>query len=265
MKAKATLATIFVLTILVIMAWQANTAKCQVVTDGLISYWSFDDDTIEGDVVEDIWGENDGTIMGDPQTVKGKIAQALEFDGSGDYILVPADPSLSSFTDQLTLEAWVNTSSSAARQAVINNRTDPPWYLLNIDPGYLMLSIHDGSSALDVKPPEPSVFDGEWHHLVATMDNSSDNGGKIYFDGDLMSDQSVNAPSSAIGPFEVPRELGIGGKPDGSNLFNGIIDDVRIYNRVLSEEEIRHNMDAKGLAVTNSDSALAVTWGKIKK
>ncbi len=51
---------------------------------------------------------------------------------------------------------------------------------------------------------------------------------------------------------------------NGQNLFRGIIDEVRVYNRALSEEEINQNMKAEGLAVEGPTDKLAVTWGEMK-
>ena len=64
MKSKVTFTTSFFLTVLLMLTWQTNTVKAQIVTDGLVSYWSFDEDTIEGKTVKDSWGENHGTIQG---------------------------------------------------------------------------------------------------------------------------------------------------------------------------------------------------------
>ena len=62
----------------------------QVIEKGLISYWTFDKTDIQGDVAKDIWGENDGKIVG-AKSNQGSINEALKFDGDGDgdYVDVP--------------------------------------------------------------------------------------------------------------------------------------------------------------------------------
>ena len=72
MRAKLTLAIVLIATVLLAMTWPIDTAECGgVVEDELISYWSFDD--IKGDTVNDAWGKNHGTFVGDPEVVaKGK-------------------------------------------------------------------------------------------------------------------------------------------------------------------------------------------------
>ena len=72
MKTKVTLTMVFILTILIVLAWQTNTATAQsrgFVTKGLVSYWSFDN--ITGKTVKDDFGKNDGTITGSPEIVEG--------------------------------------------------------------------------------------------------------------------------------------------------------------------------------------------------
>ena len=89
MKSKVTFTTIFILTVLLTLVWQTNTVKSEIVTDGLVSYWSFDEDTIEGKTVKDSWGENHGTIQGSGlKTVKGKVHEAMEFPGTGDHLVI---------------------------------------------------------------------------------------------------------------------------------------------------------------------------------
>ena len=69
---------------IVIGIFPLNTAPASVVTDGLVSYWTFDKAYIVNDTVKDVWGDNNGTIIGNPKVVPGKIGEALEFDGADD-------------------------------------------------------------------------------------------------------------------------------------------------------------------------------------
>ena len=63
----------WVLVFIVTIFMYANVTKAQMVTDGLVGYWPLDEDTITGGTVEDVWGENDGTLQGDPKIVAGRI------------------------------------------------------------------------------------------------------------------------------------------------------------------------------------------------
>ena len=63
------------ITVLVLTS-MASMAEAQLVTEGLVSYWSFDEASIEGDVVKDLWGDNHGNMVNGPELVKGKYGQA---------------------------------------------------------------------------------------------------------------------------------------------------------------------------------------------
>ena len=63
-----------------------NAAVASVVTDGLVSYWTFDKGYVVNKTLKDVWGDNDGKIVGNPKIVPGRVGEALEFDGSGDFV-----------------------------------------------------------------------------------------------------------------------------------------------------------------------------------
>ena len=90
----------------------ANMAKSQVVTKGLVSYWTFDRTDINGDTVKDVFGENDGTMKGNPKVVEGKVSQALEFDGD-DYVDFGVPESLN-MDPPLTVSMYINNKDETA-------------------------------------------------------------------------------------------------------------------------------------------------------
>lgn len=106
MKTKAVFVTIFILIILV-MTWQANIAKSQVITDGLVSYWTLNKADIDGETAMDVFGENDGTLIGSPKIVQGKFGEGVEFDGSDDYCELPQI-----LLGDFTIEAWFSALST---------------------------------------------------------------------------------------------------------------------------------------------------------
>ena len=85
-------------------------ADGNVVTDGLVSYWTFDKQDISNNTVKDVWGENSGTIVGNPTVVSGQVGDALEFDGSDDYVNLTNLGDFGSQIGSSTFEAWVKTS-----------------------------------------------------------------------------------------------------------------------------------------------------------
>ena len=77
----------------------------EMVTEGLVGFWSFDQETIKGKIVKDIWSKNDGTIKGAPKNVKGKFGQSLSFDGRKDLVKIPHHASLD-LKKEVTIEFW---------------------------------------------------------------------------------------------------------------------------------------------------------------
>jgi hypothetical protein len=72
----------------------ANVLEAQVIEDGLVLYWSFDEADVKGDTVTDVVGDNDGTLNGGPKVSEGKYGDGLVFDGSKDNpytILAPSN------------------------------------------------------------------------------------------------------------------------------------------------------------------------------
>ena len=97
--------------------------------------------------------------------------------------------------------------------------------------------------------------------MVATYDEKDI---KIYADGELLDSNGVSKP---LIEDDASLWIGYDGDFNGASndrYFPGIIDELRIYNKVLSKNEIRQNLNAKGLAVQNSSEKLAITWGEIK-
>ena len=97
----------------------------------------------------------------------------------------------------------------------------------------------------------------EWSLITETYDGDAI---RIYLNGELDKEQALTLDTQLA-------EGKIGAKvTQQTEWFNGMIDEVSIYNKALSEAEIKRNFDAIGLelAVTNSAGKLALTWGKIK-
>lgn len=243
------------------------------VTENLIGYWSMDIDAIEGNIVKDISGrENHGTIIGDPQVVKGKIGEALTFNGVDDYITLPD----MGIHPQVTVEIWASLDDRSGRFGLVSNPTvvgEIPeaiiYFSISHDGIFLSLLHNTVSSGL----ASHSMFVGEavkthkWHHLVYTSNPRSTIGDlEYYFDGccdrqwleKFEDNNRVDAPLISLSHLKI-------GSSHNSGYFAGRLDEVRIYNRALTFDEIRQNFEyqSNAIAVDTKDK-LAVTWGALK-
>ncbi len=198
----------------------------------LVGWWRFDEGS--GTVANDSSGNgNDGTFNGDPQWAAGMLGGALEFNGTDDYVEVPDNESLHLW-ERFTLAAWiyqVESSSSRIIDKIGAGTANGPH--LDTHPGTTLRSC----SGTCVSTAADYTLE-EWHHVAVTFDEGDV---KLYIDGSIEGEGS--APSPLAGNS---LSLRIGADSDGQSLFHGLIDDVRVYNRALTEAEILAAMEGAG-------------------
>jgi hypothetical protein len=224
----------------------------------IVAYWSFDEGS--GDAAEDGSGNgNDGTIFG-AEWVDGKFGKALEFDAN--YVLVPNDESYNFTQDQdFSIILWINYEAQGDWQGVLQKFNGGYPFKVEVNPSNsLYCAIWDQTNNPGAHVGNVS---GDWHHVAFVRDRSEK---KIYsyLDGQLKEtkDDTIN------GTTENAADLYIGArKPGNTILFYGILDEIAIYNRVLTEAEIlsavQGNVPDVSLAVSPK-SSLVGTWGSIK-
>ena len=201
---------------------------------GLVLAYAFDEGS--GTVLHDRSGHgNDGKIEG-AQWVKAGAAHALQFDGQGARVVCPPSPSLNVF-NQGTVEVWFK---AAARQGgLISRHTGGSWqdqrmvvtFYTYHGPGSLLWCLADGAGfGFSGFGPPPALE--AWSHVAVTFDGEEV---KSYQDGFLTvrTEQNYLLPEMAGVPLVIGECEGLGVK-----FFKGLIGQVRIYDRVLSESEI---------------------------
>lgn len=177
-------------------------------------------------------------------TVNQSLAgAALHFDGSNDYVKLPAGlgAALSSANNTaITLEYWFKGSSvqSAIRLQEVNN---PGNFIVAGWGGKHIISTDGGINGIDVGS---NVTDGNWHHVAMTWQRNTINGFRSYLDGVLVEERNaadVNLPL-------VENGLAIGARYDfwyTEEHTNGTIDEVRMWNRALTQCEVQNNMSCE--------------------
>ena len=175
---------------------------------------------------------HDGTIQG-ASWVSGHDGGALSFDGSAASVDLG---SLGTFYQSgFTLEAWVKKSTGKKDVAVLGSWTGSGGPMLWVDhlAGDYQLTMNSGMSNYLDSGQAPAA--GQWQHLAATYDGST---ARFYVDGTQVASRSVGYP---IGSSNAWR-IGAYGSPAGG-FFDGLVDDVRIYNRSLSAAEVQTDMN----------------------
>ncbi len=196
---------------------------------GLIGVWLFNDRLGVVGKAYDLSGNgNHGTLINDTHSAPGRFGNALDFDGSGDYINVGEPPSLDQNFAQLTLVAWARKTSGATNRALVGKETI--WYLaLTTDTNLRLRHSNLGDGRTDVTIPDSG---GEWHQFAATCDGTQT---AMYYDGVFMGGEAV---SGSLGVNASPVGLGayVG---TGTWSWNGQIDHILIYDRALTDGEIQ--------------------------
>ena len=240
----------------------------QSIDDGsLVLYLAFDEGT--GDTTQDQSGNgNDGTINGAEWTDGGRIGKALSFSfDDGDFVSVADSDSLD--VTSITIEAWINSAEDlvpgSMTDAGIVHKWNPGGYLLYMENMWGTSSAYLPHGNVYLRSGEHTEWKADvWYHLAVTYDENTGIG-KSYVNGvlksDVTEDGATREPMAVEGPLAVnDRELLVG---KYNNSFSGIIDEVAIYNRVLTEEEIKLDMMGVTTAVSPA-GRLATRWAKIK-
>jgi hypothetical protein len=222
---------------------------------GLVGYWPFDEGS--GTVAGDMSGnQNNGTLSGStlPAWAPGKYGKALSFDGSTSYI-----PISRTVADDFTLSAWIKTTQNAAG-------CGGQWYcgqgIIDGEVGGVVsdfgMSVYNGKLAFGVGASDITVFSnanvntGQWVLVTATRVKST-GAMKIYVNGVL-----DNTGTGGLQSLNAPTTLYIGADANinpSASFLNGLIDDVRIYNRALSDTEVLGLYRQNAAAQINTSSA----------
>jgi hypothetical protein len=201
-------------------------------TPGLVAAYGFNESSGTG-VVDVSGNNNNGTFgSGVTRTTAGKFGGALVFNGSSGLVTIPNSASLQ-LTTGMTLEAWVNPSvvNSAWRDVIYKGNDN--YYL-------------EGTSSNGGRPGAGGTFGttygtgslaaNTWTHLAVTYDRVTL---RLYVNGVQVSSL---AATGSIATSTTP--LQIGGDSIYGQFFQGMIDEVRVYNRALSQAEIQTDMNA---------------------
>ncbi|MBT4165650.1 LamG domain-containing protein, partial [archaeon] len=221
----------------------------------LVSWWRMDDVNGSGDGVVDYMGVNNGSAVdGASQVDNGKFGKGFEFDGDGDYVEVPYNQLINTSVDEITVSAWVKRDESLCsyttswRGIVARGITDGYglyWKSENncSNLEFVFDVVNDLNDRTTSNSFNAGAIDGEWHHLVGIYDGTY---AKIYFDGDKKDEQFLGG---SIEDVSNPLWIGYG---ESDRYFPGSIDEVMIFNRSLSAEEILSLYNATRLEFNTS-------------
>ncbi len=260
-----------------------NLTKPKIVTSGtgslsqgLVGYWNFDVGK-GGTTAYDNSGQgNNGILINMSDSPyngwtdsKNGLGQALSFDGVDDYVSVGSAVGIQNDSSPFTFCAWVNPSNLSSAGAIVNNGGTASSFnnkffamlgINNFVPG--SVEIYIGKAQVwDAAVYAPVAVVRQWQYMCGTYDGSRTNAGfKIFYNGIQQSTTvGYNNWSTAGTNYQ---NWNIGATPGNSGLeriFNGSIDDIRIYNRALSASEILrlYNLTKPKIDTANTNGTLS--------
>lgn len=216
--------------------------------NGLVLHWSFDGkdvdlDATSAEILDRSASELDGNWQNHGDTTRpGKLGQAIDLDGTNDYISV-ADNAAISGLSALTWSAWVwwdeQVSDASHILAKGNDTSQREFRFRNESSGNVTFMIsNDGNTASvanSIEVPNTHFETNQWYHVVGTYDDANSDLLQLYIDGELYD----TATGESGGIFDGSAEFVVGDAGGGTGVnFDGRVDDVRVYNRVLSADEV---------------------------
>ena len=199
---------------------------------GLVGHWSFNEGA--GNAVKDSSKNgNDGAITG-AKWAKGVFGSALEFNGAIDYANM-RNPGSGITAKAVSVEAWVQSTGYNVNANLVFAGPDGLDFGIWIQGGRFFAGIwnSEGAQYSAISPIGPTP--GLWYHVAMTCDFNADKAIKFYINGIL----SCTSAATGTAIRSVHTTIDVGGRTPNASYFKGIIDEVKIYNRALSEEEVR--------------------------
>ncbi len=218
-------------------AWAAGPAP------GLVAAYAFDE--VSGATAVDATGNgNNGAVVG-ATWVTGRYGGGLLFDGSNDYVGLPALGTF--YNTAFTLEAWVLKATTKNDVGIVGTWTGsgPMLWVDHLASRYHLTLGSSMSTYLD-SGLNPVV--GQWQHLAATSDGTT---ARFYVNGTQVSSRAV---SGSVGSSNTWRIGAYGSGP--GNFFDGVLDEIRVYDRALSAAEVQADRD-QPLGITNPGAPTA--------
>ena len=226
---------LFVICILWFVIFSLNEAHAALISKpptnlGLVGYWSMNEGT--GSYAGDSSGnKNTGTLTNGPTWVDGKRGKALNFDGVNDYVNLGSGDIMSS---NATLSLWFKMSPISDYKFLFSTKSNETDRLsvFTATNGRIVIQVLNGSNNAYVTTLD--YDDNKWHHLVFVRNGNTITNGILYIDNNPVGIASwgnfgSDSTNNVIGIYEQTL----------SYPFNGLIDDVRVYNRALTAAEIQ--------------------------
>ena len=223
---------------------------------GLVAYYPFDENSGTSTTKDESINTANGTLVSAPTWTTGKLGAALQFNGTSQVVDMGNGTQFQ--TSQHSVSAWVKYTSNTTDQ-VVAGKGQSYALVVGSKPGVRQFS----GTPSTCSSTGLTTNDGAWHHLVVTVDAGVTNGTKLYLDGALVQSCTVTIAAQtenfAVGALDAGSTY--------SNFYTGAIDEVKVFNRILSAAEVSAEYSAQnsgvpsGIALANIIPGSPVTTG----
>jgi regulation of enolase protein 1 (concanavalin A-like superfamily) len=203
----------------------------------LVGWWKMDDE--KAGVAVDYSGyDNYGTLVGGPRFVEGYLGDALSFDGLDDHVNCGVRDSLNK-VDSVSVSAWVRLNVVGADRKIASNQSGAGYKMGVYTNNMVEFEIRTAANAAILNRTSPggtALAANVWYHIVGVYDKGK--AIRTYINGKL-DREMLTAEVAGVSPgaFMLGREA-----PAGAYWFNGLMDDVRVYNKALTDAQIQKVM-----------------------
>ena len=255
MLSRKTTTMFLALTVVTTFVLYATAAEATIVKDGLVSYWSFEQDTIRKKIVEDLVGVNDAEMVGGAESIEGKVGQALYF-AANDRLEVLHHEGLD-LVNAWSIDTWVNGDKEPDNGGAISQWFSKGMnYQLNwdnTDELYQSAATQMTGGWLIIAQIQEELEAETWYHIAGVWAGRSL---KIYLNGVLSKNRGWSGSSTLnLEPLTI-----------GGPGFSGAIDEAKLYDRALTDAEVLQNFDDRvQLGVATPAHKLPALWGDIKR
>lgn len=232
-----------------------QTIPSHVPTNGLVGWWPF-----SGNANDSSGNNNNGTVFGATLTTDrfGNANSAYQFDGSSSFITIPNSASLQSPNYRLTMSAWVNLAGYSLVGQPFNpilskNNDGANAYMYRFTVNFagqgFYASLNNWNNNTGGFGDTLNV--SEWYLLTAVLDS---NISYFYLNDSLIGTQvfATNITTDNY-PLEIGRDM-----PGITEIFNGKIDDIGIWNRALTQQEINNLYNGCQISVATQPNSLTI-------
>jgi hypothetical protein len=200
---------------------------------GLVGWWRLDE--TRDSLASDASGcHRHGTLKGGPTWTEGRVGGGLSLDGKDDH-LVASSPVV---TTAMTIAAWIRPARLDGDRAIAGEDGRYAFKTRGTSLRFTTPGIRDHDC-------RASLIPDAWQHVTVTFRPGAPGGATFYRNGSLLGSQNASALRAGRGRFQIGRN-----QWGESQLYRGALDDVRVYNRILSPGEIRHLAEGRPIPPT---------------